>query len=272
MKTCAKCKKDKPLSEFYERKKEGLKKDGTYIRDYMCKSCSNERTKLYRDANKITLTKNRRERERVCYANNTDGYREKKLARAKAYLKTPAGKEKKKATRKIYHEANKEKLARETKAWRESNKEYCIGYAKNYKETHRKEGNERQKKKYHSDPLYKCRTLARSAIRRVLKSKNFHKKHKTNQILKCSFEYFFYYIERQFKEGMTWENHGEWELDHAVPHSLGITAEEVIALNHYSNFQPLWKEDNLKKTNKLILDMISPENKIRYKTIISRHV
>ena len=274
MKTCAKCKKDKPLSEFYERKKEGLKKDGTYIRDYMCKSCSNERSKLYRDANKITLTKNRRERERVCYANNTDGYREKKLARAKAYLKTPAGKGKKKATRKIYYEANKEKLARENKAWRESNKEYCIGYAKNYKETHRKEGNERQKKKYHSDPIFKLKTNIGNAIRQGFKRIKFSKNARSQEILGCSFEEFKIYIENQFKEGMTWKNHGEWELDHIVPHYLARTEEEIISINHHSNWQPLWKKENgsAGKGYKLILDIISPENKIRYKDIISRHV
>ena len=59
-------------------------------------------------------------------------------------------------------------------------------------------------------------------------------------------------------------------LDHIVPLSLGETEEEIIALNHYSNFQPLPPKDNLKKNNKLILDIISPENKIRYKEIIER--
>jgi hypothetical protein len=259
MKTCTKCKEEKPLSEFskgHRRNGVGNLK-GMQISRSRCKACDKARHKAANE------------------------------------LLTPAEREQAKENNRAYAEANKERFKKRIKAWNDANKEKMNARrrfrratepelrekdrarCKEYNKTHKKNRpliNSRKKERYDSDPLYKCRILARSAIRQVLKSKNFHKKHKTNQILKCSFEYFFYYIERQFKEGMTWENHGEWELDHAVPHSLGITAEEVIALNHYSNFQPLWKEDNLKKTNKLILDMISPENKIRYKTIISRHV
>lgn len=274
MKTCSKCKEEKPLSEFYERKKEGLKKDGTYIRDYMCKSCGNKRNKLYRDANKITLSKNKRERERACYANNTDGFREKKLAWAKAYLKTPAGKAKKKAARKVYYEANKEKLAVKNKVWREANKEWRTTYEKTYKETHKKERNERQKKKYHSDPIFKLKTNIGNAIRQGFKRIKFSKNARSQEILGCSFEEFKIYIENQFKEGMTWKNHGEWELDHVVPLDLAETKEDVMSINHHSNWQPLWRKENGSggKSNKLILAMISPENKIRYKTIISRYL
>jgi 5-methylcytosine-specific restriction endonuclease McrA len=50
---------------------------------------------------------------------------------------------------------------------------------------------------------------------------------------------------------MTWDNYGEWEIDHIVPISSGKTEEDVIKLCHYKNLQPLWKEDNRKKGNKL---------------------
>lgn len=49
---------------------------------------------------------------------------------------------------------------------------------------------------------------------------------------------------------MNWSNQGIWHLDHIKPISLATTEEEVIALNHYTNFQPLWAEDNLRKGNK----------------------
>jgi hypothetical protein len=51
---------------------------------------------------------------------------------------------------------------------------------------------------------------------------------------------------------MTWDNYGEWHLDHIKPISLGKTEEEVIQLYHYTNFQPLWAKDNVVKYNKII--------------------
>jgi hypothetical protein len=55
-----------------------------------------------------------------------------------------------------------------------------------------------------------------------------------------------------FTEGMCWENQGEWHLDHIIPISSAQTEEEIFKLNHYSNFQPLWAEDNIKKGNKIL--------------------
>jgi len=51
---------------------------------------------------------------------------------------------------------------------------------------------------------------------------------------------------------MSWENYGEWELDHKVPISLATTVEEIYSLNHYTNFQPLWASDNKSKGNRFI--------------------
>ena len=59
------------------------------------------------------------------------------------------------------------------------------------------------------------------------------------------------YISEQFEEGMTLDNHGEWHLDHKVPVATAETEEDIIRLNHYTNFQPLWAEDNQSKGAKL---------------------
>lgn len=49
---------------------------------------------------------------------------------------------------------------------------------------------------------------------------------------------------------MSWDNYGRWHLDHIKPISLAKDEDEVYNLNHYTNFQPLWMLDNLKKSNK----------------------
>jgi hypothetical protein len=51
---------------------------------------------------------------------------------------------------------------------------------------------------------------------------------------------------------MTLENHGLWHIDHIKPIALATTEEEVIKLNHYTNLQPLWAKDNLKKGAKYL--------------------
>ena len=166
------------------------------------------------------------------------------------------------AYRKAYFKANKEKIRTKSKAYYEANK---------------KEYNEKQriykKKKYRNDPIYRLKDRIGCLIREALRRKGFTKTSRTREILECSFEEFKTYIENQFKEGMNWENRGKWELDHIVPLSAGKTKEEILDLNHYSNFQPLWREENstASKGAKLIPTLISPENKIRYAEILSRH-
>lgn len=46
---------------------------------------------------------------------------------------------------------------------------------------------------------------------------------------------------------MTWDNYGEWQLDHIAPLSTAKTIEDVEMLCHYTNLQPLWAKDNLDK-------------------------
>ena len=63
-------------------------------------------------------------------------------------------------------------------------------------------------------------------------------------------ENFKLYIESKFTEEMSWENYGEWHLDHIKPLYLSENEEDLLLLNHYTNLQPLWAEDNLRKNRK----------------------
>lgn len=56
-----------------------------------------------------------------------------------------------------------------------------------------------------------------------------------------------WHLENQFKTDMSWENYGKWEIDHIVPLSSAKTEEELYSLCRYTNLQPLWKTDNIKK-------------------------
>lgn len=61
------------------------------------------------------------------------------------------------------------------------------------------------------------------------------------------------HIESQFKPGMSWENFGKWEIDHITPIAFFdlSKASDFLACVHFSNIQPLWKRDNLRKRNKV---------------------
>lgn len=67
--------------------------------------------------------------------------------------------------------------------------------------------------------------------------------------LGCSIPEFKTYIENKFVDGMSWDNHGEWHLDHIKPlASFDLTdRSQLLIACHYTNYQPLWAIDNLKK-------------------------
>ena len=106
-----------------------------------------------------------------------------------------------------------------------------------------------------TDPIYKLdentRKIILSAFKRGVNQSN--KKAKAEKILGCTINEFLNYIEYKFTEGMTFENHGikGWHLDHIIPTYFAKTEEELLKLNHYTNFQPLWAEDNYKKSNSI---------------------
>jgi len=101
-----------------------------------------------------------------------------------------------------------------------------------------------------NDNLYAFIASTRTRIGNSLRSNGFDKNSETAKILGCSFEFFKNYIEQRFEEGMNWENRSEWHLDHIIPVSSATTEREIIKLNHYTNFRPLWAKENLAKGKK----------------------
>jgi hypothetical protein len=82
------------------------------------------------------------------------------------------------------------------------------------------------------------------------------------EIIGCSHEELKYHLEKKFKDGMTFQNYGEWELDHIYPISkYDLTnLDQIKECFNYKNIQPLWKSENRSKYNKIIQP--KPQNNI----------
>jgi hypothetical protein len=153
---------------------------------------------------------------------------------------------------KEYRLENKEKIKESRKEYYIKNKEKLNKKNKNYRINNREKLNNIQVEKRKNNILFKLKYNTRNLILNSIKKQGYSKKSRTYEILGCSFEEFKTYIEIQFTKGMSWENHGEWHYDHIIPISFAKNQEEIIKLNHYTNFQPLWAKDNLSKGNKIV--------------------
>ena len=102
------------------------------------------------------------------------------------------------------------------------------------------------------DPQFKLMKTLRSRLNNALKRKSAEKCASTMELIGCSVNFLKKYIEDQFEDGMTWENHGLWHIDHRKPcSSFNLTEEQQQKeCFHYTNLQPLWAKDNLSKGSK----------------------
>jgi hypothetical protein len=99
------------------------------------------------------------------------------------------------------------------------------------------------------DPNFKLRCVMQSRLGFALKSKKASKQDSTMSLVGCSIEELWQHLEKQFKPGMTRENHGEWHVDHIKPCAKFnlLDPDEQRACFHYTNLQPLWAAENWKK-------------------------
>jgi hypothetical protein len=251
MKMCSKCKIEKSYDNFHKDK---TKKNGITS---SCKDCH----KIYNDNKRGYLTeeekRKRLERGKLSrseylkkyHINNKEHildyhkkYRESNSDKIKEYHKNNKDK------RKIRNEKNKENLNNYKRIWCQNNKDKGKKYREKYKEKRNYQLTNRRKIDY----LFKLKGNIKSLIFFSIKNNGYSKTSKTFNILGCTPIEFKTHLERQFTEGMNWENQGQWHMDHIYPVSLAKDEEELIRLNHYTNFQPLWAFDNLSKGNKII--------------------
>jgi len=157
---------------------------------------------------------------------------------------------------------NKEKRLQYFSKWRKENQEHRKKYLKEYREKNaddiRKTKRDYERNRKARDPLYKLISNFRTAIYTVLKESNVDKYGHYFDILQYTPEELIVHLEKQFKDDMTWDNYGIWHVDHKLPiTSFDIQEmgdEEFMKCWCLDNLQPMWGEENIRKSNKILED------------------
>jgi len=226
-KSCSRCEEVKELSDFNLDRRN--KADGRQAR---CRQCEREVREESRDRRlqmkKLHYQENResiRESQRRYYADNSRSMKEK----AKAYYHSNI--DKAREARRRYRRDNLDRV-------REINRRYSKSVAVH-----------RNRRRYESDVEYRLSKILRASFRRVIVAAKAEKPGTTESSVGYGPEKLRLRMEVQFKPGMSWDNYGEWHIDHKIPVSHFISKGETRpnVINALCNLQPLWAEDNFKK-------------------------
>lgn len=169
--------------------------------------------------------------------------------------------------------SNREPALKRAKKWREDNNEFYIQdqkrrYLENredrmavnakYYLEHKAQLNEWAKgymiEKRKNNKAFKIQTILQSRLTGFIISRGNSKD--CEKLFGCDLETLKKYIESKFKEGMNWDNRGKtkgtWQIDHIRPYSkFDLTKEEeILKCCHYTNLQPLWQLENIRKGKK----------------------
>jgi hypothetical protein len=254
-KVCNKCNIKKNICEFYINKQ---MKDG--FSSY-CRVCKQISAKQYKEKNpnKVKESKKNEYLKNIeKYRNRNKKYRDENQDYLKNYQKIYYDENKKQLLeqQKKYYESNKEVILNKNQEYVKKNSEKTKKYQKEYRDNNKDSLqeyiNQYKKERRENDVIFKLRNNLSHRTRQIFKYFNTEKKDKTFDIVGCSPKFLKEHLELQFVDGMNWDNRNKWHIDHIIPLSSAKTEEELYKLCHYSNLQPLWAEDNLKKSNKIL--------------------
>lgn len=217
---CSRCDRLKHFSEFtpQPRQRNGL--------NSVCRTCAAEKSRIQRAKSPETRQKWRAKRSEI----------EREQARLR-YQKSPS------------------KGRKYSADWRERNPEKVLEYRKIWsarpetKEAFRKRAAERR-----STPAGTLKNRIGVSLLRVLRGGKGGRR--TEALIGYPISELKQHLERQFVNGMTWANMGQWHIDHIVPlASFDISGPDDPELRRawaLPNLRPLWAADNLAKRDQRV--------------------
>lgn len=129
---------------------------------------------------------------------------------------------------------------------------YARAYKKKNKDILKIQSRDYVKKKYYSDINFRLKILLRGRLWKAITRNS--KQSSALTLLGCTIDELKVHLEKQFTKRMTWKNYGKWHIDHIKPCcSFDLTDfEQQKICFHYTNLQPLWAKDNIRKRGKII--------------------
>lgn len=262
MKLCKKCNIDKDFSEFSKSKNS---KDGLNL---WCKLCNKEYLKNYYIEKKELHSIRSKQYYKLNSKKIKDvskKWRENNLEYIKEYHKDYYSNNKELISeyKKEHYINNKNKYLDKSIRWKKNNRESYLYFLKKWKSDNKDYNKEYLKKWFMENPTKKKEYYDRlrinsphiiawrKVLHNVIKRINTKKTNTTIEMLGYSADEFKKHIESLFLEGMSWDNWGEWHIDHKIPVSKFNKQTPMSVVNSLDNLQPLWALDNLKKSNKV---------------------
>lgn len=225
MKKCTRCFQFKDTTEFYIARSYKNNSDG--LRP-TCKRCCAEVHKLYREKNKDKLHAMNSKWHK---ANKSKSFERHKKRRKEIVDNIPS--------KRHQNQLNYSSIQENNIQWRNANIELI-----------RKKNADYALNKAKYDTNYRLSSVLRSRIIQYLKSGS------AVRDLGCTIAELKQHLEKQFQPGMTWDNWSKtgWHIDHIKPlSSFDLTdPDQFRQAAHYTNLQPLWAKDNLKKGSKVL--------------------
>jgi hypothetical protein len=141
-----------------------------------------------------------------------------------------------------------------TKIWKKKNRDHINAYNKKPEVLEKRRIRTREyARKRRKNPSVRALESLRSRVNVALKQAI--KSEKTMTLVGCSMDEFRKHLESLFQPGMTWENYGKkgWHIDHIKPCASFnlMDPEQQKACFHWSNCQPLWARDNMRKGSRM---------------------
>jgi hypothetical protein len=194
-----------------------------------CKKCNIE--KPLDDFHNLKSSKDGKQPKcKICVSEIQKNYninnRDKILEQKKQYRESEEGRLIRQEYRKTYYLKNKSVENERSNRWNKANRERLKDYNNEYSRQYRKNNPE----------IYAWRSVLHNYLRRVGKEKEAH----TIDLLGYSALELKQHIESLFTEGMTWENYGEWHIDHIIGVINFQKDTPINVVNALSNLRPLW--------------------------------
>lgn len=266
MKTCSKCRQVKPKTDFNRKKSS---RDGL---NSQCRPCNKETKRAWNEANRekyleMKRSHYRRNKEKISLANKEYYRQNREKVRATNDAWSERNRERHLESKRRWYEKNKDRhralgrewLKRNAEKKRQDDRRYYLDNRDRVKENAAKwkrENLDRVRGYYHKrkgEKEFAAALAIRSVLKNFLARARLGKDNRTCDILGYDAKALMCRMECQFSEGQSWENYGEWHIDHKIPVSHFIAKGEVRPhiVNSLSNLQPLWAEENLSKGAKL---------------------